>query len=483
MWKRFKNHQFYIYVLVLVLLAILLLFTRNFPDHALEKSAEQIKSSDLSTAIIQVAKRNIPAVVHIEVTERQEITNPFAPFEGDPFFRRFFNVPEQPRKFKREVTGLGTGMIIDAEGHILTNHHVAGGATKIEVVLSDGQKYQAKLIGTDPKTDLAVIKINAKGSLPFVKFGDSDKVEVGEWVVAIGHPRGLDQTVTHGIISAKHRRGITDPDSYQDFLQTDAAINPGNSGGPLLNLRGEVIGVNAVIVSESGGFEGIGFTIPSNMALRVAKSLIAHGKVQRGWIGVSIQDMTPDLAKSMHSETTRGTLVADVVKGGPAEKGGLRKNDIVIAYQGKEITDSSMMRNEVAATPVGDRVKVTVLRAGKKEDIVLRVENLEASTQIMAANVKVRQGIEVHDISPKEIRRYNLDDGKGVVVSWVNPQGTFGKAGFEVGDILLGIENQPIENSENFINLMTSIKPGQQVTVSAVDHRTGSMGNVQIAIR
>ena len=183
---------------------------------------------DLTTAVTQVAKQTIPAVVHIEVTERQEVTNPFSSFGSDPFFRFFFNAPQMPKKFKREVTGLGTGIIMDAQGHIVTNSHVAAGASKMEVLLANGQKYPARLVGADPKTDLAVIKIEAKESLPYVTFGDSDTAEVGEWVVAIGHPRGLDQTVTQGIISAKHRRGITDPSSYQDFLQTDAAINPGN---------------------------------------------------------------------------------------------------------------------------------------------------------------------------------------------------------------------------------------------------------------
>ena len=197
---------------------------------------------DLRTAIIQVAKQNIPAVVHIEVTERQEVDNPFSPFESDPFFRRFFGMPQGQKKFKREQHGLGTGMIMDSEGHILTNNHVVGGATKIQILLASGEEYPGKLVGTDPKTDLAVVKIAARGPLPHVTFGDSDKMDVGEWVVAIGHPRGLDQTVTQGIISAKHRRGITDPTGYEDFLQTDAAINPGNSGGPLLNLYGQVIG-------------------------------------------------------------------------------------------------------------------------------------------------------------------------------------------------------------------------------------------------
>jgi serine protease Do len=392
MLKRIKDHPSYIYFLLLFLLMILLLFFKSVPNGAEEKtsSGDRIKNFDLSTAFIKVAKQNIPAVVHIEVTESQEIENPYNPFAGDPFFQRFFNVPDMPKKFKREVKGIGTGMIMDAQGHILTNHHVAGGATKIQVMLSSGQQYSAKLIGTDPKTDLAVIKISAPGNLPHVDFGDSDKVEVGEWVVAIGHPRGLDQTVTHGIISAKHRRGITDPGSYQDFLQTDAAINPGNSGGPLLNLKGKVIGVNAVIVSESGGFEGIGFTIPSNMALTVAKSLIASGKVQRGWLGASLQDLTPELSKSLRTGSTKGAIIADIVKGGPAEKAGMKKNDVVIAFGSKEINDSSSLRNEVAATPAGREAELIVMRKGAKEHLRVKIGSLESSTKILATTVRDR---------------------------------------------------------------------------------------------
>src|SRR3989475_2167708 len=316
--------------------------------------AQSIRGTvDLTTAITQIAKQTIPAVAHIEVTERQEVTNPLLPFENDPFLQRFFGGRQLPKKFKREVRGLGSGMIMDAAGHILTNEHVVGGASKIEVLLANGHKYTARVVGTDSKTDLAVIKIDAKEALPYVTLGDSDKVEVGEWVVAIGHPRGLDQTVTQGIISAKHRRGITDPSSYQDFLQTDAAINPGNSGGPLLNLRGEVIGVNAAIASQSGGFEGIGFAIPSNMAVYVAKALIAHGKVERSWLGVSIQDVTFELAKAIGLEVPKGVLVSDVVKGGPADQAGIKKGDVIMAYRDKEVTDAAALRNAVATTAVG----------------------------------------------------------------------------------------------------------------------------------
>lgn len=242
-------------------------------------------AQDLRTGIKDVARRAIPSVAHIKVIERQTVQNPLMPFQNDPLFQHFFGNPgKMPKTFEREIQGLGSGILFDNQGHIVTNSHVVNGASRITVVLSDGRKYSDKsvrLIGVDPKTDVAVIRIMSKESFPFLYFGDSDRVDVGDWVVAIGHPQGLDQTVTHGIISAKHRRGISDPNSYQDFLQTDAAINPGNSGGPLLNLDAEVIGVSAAIMSESGGFEGIGFATPSNIASRVARELISTGRVRR----------------------------------------------------------------------------------------------------------------------------------------------------------------------------------------------------------
>ena len=451
------------------------------PQGPLARAAE--KPMDLSMAIIQVAKQTIPAVVHIEVTERQEVMNPLLPFEKDPFLRRFFGIPKMPKKFKRELKGLGTGMIMDAQGHILTNHHVAGGATKIEVILSDGRHFPAKLVGTDPKTDLAVIRISAPGPLPHVTFGDSDKVEVGEWVVAIGHPRGLDQTVTQGIISAKHRQGITDPNSYQDFMQTDAAINPGNRGGPLLNLRGEVIGVNAAIVSESGGFEGIGFTIPSKMAVHIAKTLIAHGKVQRGWLGVSIRDLTPELAKSTKAGSAKGVYVANVVKGGPADKAGLKAKDVIVAYRGKEVADSGVLRNEVADTPIGQEVKVSILRGGRKEEISIKVGNLEESTKMLAAVGKARLGVVVRPLTAQETQEFGLQPNQGVAISRLDFKGPLQAAGFEVGDILLAINDQPIQGVETFAALVNLMKPRDKITIAALDHKTGQTGMVQVVVR
>jgi len=445
--------------------------------------AKQSASEDLSTAIVQVAQQTIPAVAHIEVTQRQEVANPLLPFENDPFFRYFFGAPETPRKFKRELKGLGTGMVMDSQGHILTNNHVVAGATEIQVLLASGDQYPAKVVGADPKTDLAVIRISAKGPLPHVTLGDSDQVQVGEWVVAIGHPRGLDQTVTQGIISAKHRTGITDPSTYQDFLQTDAAINPGNSGGPLLNLQGEVIGINAAIVSQSGGYEGIGFAIPSNMALYITRQLIAHGKVQRGWLGVSVQDLTPELAKSSDIESTKGALIAEVVKGGPAEKADLRKDDVVIAYQGKEIEDASTLRNEVATSAIGQEAKVTVLRKGKKVELTVKIGNLEDAAKLLSASVKERLGGEFRSVTAKEAEKYGLDSGQGVVIVQVDPKGPLGQVGFEVGDIILEINSQPIEGMESFVGLVSTLKRGQKIAVLAIDHRTGNSGYVELVVK
>jgi serine protease Do len=441
-----------------------------------------MRSTDLSTAIIQVAKKTIPAVVAIEVTERREVVNPLLPFEQDPFFRRFFNIPRMPRKFKQELKGLGSGMIIDPQGHVLTNYHVAGGATKIEVVLADGSRYPAKLIGGDPKTDLAVIHISAKEPLPHITFGDSDKVEVGEWVVAIGAPRALEKTVTQGIISAKHRSGISDPSSYQDFLQTDAAINPGNSGGPLLNLQGEVIGVNAAIATQSGGFEGIGFTIPSNMAVYVSKALMAHGRVERGWLGISIRDLTPEMAKSFPMGTPKGALITEVVKGGPADQAGLRKDDVVIAYRGKEIPDSSTFRNDVSITPIGQEANVTVLRGGKKEEFTVKIGSLEEGTKIIAMALRDRFGLEVRPVGPQEVEKYGLTPNQGVVIDWVDAKGPFGQAGFEVGDMILQIDNLPITGLDGFVAVMSSLKPNQKISVLALDHRTGNVGTILVSL-
>jgi len=437
---------------------------------------------DLKTAIAQVARENIPAVVHIDVTQQQEVTGVVQPFSNDPFFQFFFQGPQQSRKFKQELNALGTGMLIDDKGDILTNNHVVNGATTINVLLADGKSYPATLVGADPKTDLAVIHIKADENLPHITFGDSDKLDVGDWVVAIGHPRGLDQTVTQGIISAKHRRGVLDPSTYQDYLQTDAAINPGNSGGPLLNLDGQVIGVNAAIASQSGGFEGIGFAIPSNMAVHVAQALIDHGKVIRGWLGVSIGDPTPDQVTALKLKDNKGALVADVVPDGPAAEAGLQKDDLVVTYRGEKIEDAATLRSSVANTPVGDKADLTVLRDGKTVDLTVKIGNMEDAVKMIAASLQDRLGVVVRPVSSQEAQKYNLQSGQGVAIESVSPDGLLGKAGFEKDDLILSVNNTPVEGVEGFVDIINSLPARQQVLLQALDHRTGQSGYLQVTI-
>jgi len=440
---------------------------------------------NLVTAIQDVAKKAIPSVVHIEVTEKQSVVNPLLPFQNDPFFQYFFGNPgKMPKTYEREIQGLGSGIIIDAQGHILTNSHVVNGATKMTVVLSDGRRYTGKsisVIGVDTKTDLGVIRVMDKGSFPFATFGDSDKIDVGQWVVAIGHPQGLDQTVTHGIISAKHRRGIAEPSSYQDFLQTDAAINPGNSGGPLLNLAGEVIGVNAAIVSESGGFEGIGFAIPGNMALRVARQLISSGKVQRGYLGLTIQNLTPELARSFGVSETNGVLVANVLKDGPAEKVGIKRGDIIAAYQGKPVDSPDAFRNEVAAAPIGQTVAITIFRGGRSQDVNIMVSSDRELGKALLSSVTERYGIEVKPIGKTDARKYGLNESNGVVVGRVEAKGPFGLAGIESGDIILQINRKTIAEPDEFDEVLSTTPPGTNIILTVVDHRSLNASIVQVS--
>jgi len=441
------------------------------------------RAVDIESAFINVANRTLPTVVYIEVTESRVVENPLLPFQNNPFFKRFFGTPKMPKKFRQEVKGLGSGVIMDAAGHILTNNHVAGGATKMEVTLADGSRLPAKLVGADPKTDLAVIKISAPGSLPHAVFGDSDKIRVGEWVVAIGAPRALEKTVTQGIVSAKHRTGITDPSGIEDFLQTDAAMNPGNSGGPLLNLYGQVIGINTAIASSSGGSEGIGFTIPSNMAVYVAQALVAHGKVVRGWLGVAIRDVTPELAKNARLETLKGAAVVAVVPGGPADRAGLKKDDVVTAYNGKEVPDSGSLRNDVAQTPPGQSARVTILRDGKREALTVTIGTEEEATRLATASVEERLGVEVRSPTSTEADRYNLPAGIGAFVVKVDAGGPSGAAGIEVTDIILAIDDQPVSGPEGLAGVLSTMKAGQKAKAVVLDHRTGDQVEVEVVVK
>ena len=437
----------------------------------------------LTTAITQVAESTIPAVAHVEITQQREVANPFFPYSDNPMFRRFFHLPEKmPKKFKEELRGLGSGMIIDPKGFILTNNHVVVDANTIKVLLSDGREYAATVVGADPKTDLAVIRIPAKEPLPHVVFGDSDQMKVGQWVVAIGHPNGLDQTVTQGIISAKHRTGILDPSSYQDFLQTDAPINPGNSGGPLLNLQGQVIGVNAAIATESGGSEGLGFAIPSKMAVYIANALIAHGKVERGWLGADIQQLTPKLAESFGLSGNKGALIADVLKESPAHDAGLKRGDVVLEYDGSQVESAADLRNKVVETPIGKEVKIVVWRDNKKENLTVKIGNLEELRERLAKIAKSRMGIVVGPVTAKEAEQFGMTEPEGVTIQWLDPKGPFGESGLEVGDLILAIDDKPVGGVVSFLKMVNDLPPRKQIIVGALDHRSGRTGVVKVVV-
>lgn len=437
---------------------------------------------NLATAVEQVAKEAVPAVVHVEVTQRQEVQNPFLPFENEPFFRHFFQIPNMPKKFQREVFGLGSGVILDDSGHVLTNYHVVGNASKIKVVLADGREFSGKsvkVIGADPETDLAVIQILGKGPFPHLTLGNSDNLKVGQWVVAIGQPEGLSETVTQGIISAKHRSGLfSAATAYQDYLQTDAAINPGNSGGPLMDLNGKVIGINSAIMTQSGGFEGLGFAIPSNIAAHVSQELIAHGKVVRGWLGVSLQKITPELAKSFNLTSFEGALVADVMKNGPAAAAGIKRGDAIVAFQGREVISPSILADDVSLTPPGTQVMLTVMRNGAKKDISVKLGSLQEQNKALESSLKRQFGIVVRPMTPEEANKYGLGSKSGLTVEEVSSTSPFGKAGFQKGDIILQIDGQEVANAGALYVMLTSLEAKHRVTVQAVDHSSGQVVNV-----
>jgi serine protease Do len=415
---------------------------------------------------VELAKKVKPLVVNISTTQvsegrgQQEFGNPFG--EDDPFndfWKRFFGGP-MPRGPQRQRS-LGSGFIIDGDGSILTNNHVVENARKIVVRLSDEQEYEAKVVGRDPKTDIAVIKINAKIGLVAATLGDSDQLEVGEWVMAIGNPFGLDSTVTSGIVSAKGRHIGQGP--YDNFIQTDASINPGNSGGPLINLRGEVIGINTAIFSRSGGNIGIGFAIPINLVKELLPQLRGKGKVTRGYLGVLIQKVTPEIAESLGMDKANGALVANVSKDGPAEKAGVKVGDVIIEFDGKEVKDSGDLPIIVARTPVDRRVRMKVLRDKKEIPLTVNVGELKDEEVVASAPEKGELGMTVQRLTPQIAESLGLEKTDGVVVSAVDPGSAADEAGIRRGDVILEVDRKPIRSIDEYKNALAGIRKGKGV--------------------
>jgi len=414
-----------------------------------------------------LAKKMRPIVVNISSTQisdvrgQGEFGSPFG--EEDPFndfWKRFFGGP-LPRGRQRQQS-LGSGFIIDSDGSILTNNHVVENAQKIVVkLLGDDQEYEAKVVGRDPKTDIAIIKINTKNNLPVANFGDSDKLEVGEWVVAIGNPFGLDSTVTSGIVSAKGRHIGQGP--YDNFIQTDASINPGNSGGPLINLRGEVIGINTAIFSRTGGNMGIGFAIPVNLAKELLPQLRGKGKVTRGYLGVLIQKVTPEIADSLGMEKGYGALVANVSKDGPAEKAGVKVGDVIVEFDGKEVKDSGDLPIIVARTPVDKKVRMKLLRDKKEVILTVAVGELKEEEVVASVPEKGELGMTVQKVTPQMAESLGLDKPEGVVVTDVESGSAADDAGIRRGDVIVQIDRKPVRSVEEYRKFIAGIRKGKGV--------------------
>ncbi len=413
---------------------------------------------------VSLAKRLKPVVVNVSTTQITEGGQGFAsPFgEEDPFgdfWRRFFGEPF-PRGPQRQQS-LGSGFIIDRDGSILTNNHVVENAQKIVVKLADEREFEAKLVGKDPKTDIAVIKINTRAGLPVATLGDSDKLEVGEWVLAIGNPFGLENTVTSGIVSAKGRHIGAGP--YDNFIQTDASINPGNSGGPLINLHGEVIGINTAIFSRSGGNIGIGFAIPINLVKELLPQLKGKGKVTRGYLGVLIQKVTPEIAESLGLDKPQGALVANVSKDGPADRAGMKVGDVIVEFDGKEIKESNDLPFMVARTPVEKKVRVKVIRDKKEATLNVTVGEMKEEEVTASVPAKGEFGLTVQKMTPEIAESLGLDRPEGVVITSVEPGSAADDAGLRRGDVIMEMDRKPIHTIDDYRRAVKETKKGKGI--------------------
>jgi serine protease Do len=404
-----------------------------------------------------LARKVGPAVVNVSTSRLLENAQ-----EGDDptsqFWEHFFG-QQVPRGTQRQ-RAIGSGFIVDPSGIIVTNYHVVDGAERISVVLSDANTYSAEILGKDQKTDIAVLKISAHRALPAVEFGDSERLEVGEWVMAVGNPFGLDHTVTSGIVSAKGRQ--IGSGAYDNFIQTDASINPGNSGGPLVNLRGEVIGMNTAIFSESGGNIGIGFAIPANLMQEILPQLEQKGKVVRGYLGISLQRLTPEIAESLGVESRSGALVAEVARGGPAQKAGIQAGDIVVAFNGKEVKNSSDLPLQVARLSPGSSSRITLLRDGKEISLPLTVGLLDERNIVAKAEIG-DFGLTVESVTQDMARDMGLHHAAGVVVTAVQPGSAADDAGMEPGDLIVEINRTAIRTASDYSEALSKADPAKSV--------------------
>lgn len=452
---------------LLSLVTLILLIAAGSFSAVIAQDAGLESLRETGKAFRSVAKQVSPSVVYIQVekaVEQQGRANPFGnnPL-GDEFFRRFFGEPppqQNPQNApKRRSSGQGSGFIISADGYIMTNNHVVGDADKVTVQLLDGREFTAKIIGTDPPTDVAIIKIEADEQLPFLNLGDSDQLEVGDWVLAFGNPFGLSHTLTAGIVSAKGRSGMGLND-YENFIQTDAAINPGNSGGPLINLDAEVIGMNTAIFSRSGGYMGIGFAIPVNMIKTIREQLVEHGSVTRGRLGVYIQDLTQELAESFDLEKGKGILVAQVIEDSPAAAAGLQQGDVITELDGEPVNKVAKFRNRISLTRPGTNVKLTVLHKGKEKTIKVRIGAMDTDDkgQPVESGKVPKLGMSLQELTPELAERFDYEGAKGVLVTAVEADSLAARAGIKQGDLIEEVNRKQVTKPEQVKQLVKESK-------------------------
>lgn len=430
----------------------------------------------ISEAFEQASTKISPSVVSIFAEQVVQVESPFGmpddafrDFFGEDLFKRFFGF-QQPREEKRTVRSLGSGVIVTKDGYILTNNHVVEKAEKLSVVVGDKKTYQAKIIGTDPPTDVAVIKINAN-NLPMASLGNSDEVKIGQWVIAVGNPFQLMHTVTAGIISAKGRSSVGLAD-YEDFIQTDASINPGNSGGALADLNGNVIGINTAITSPSGGNIGIGFAIPINMARQVMSTLMSEGKISRGYLAIYPQDIDEDLAKALKLKSTEGSLVADVTPGGPADKAGIKRGDVLIEFNGKKVKDSTQLRNMVAEIVPGKSVDIALIRNGKEVHTKVRLgERPKGPEEAAPSNTQPEEqtskklGVNIQTLTPDLAEQLGYKNAKGVVITDVEPGSPADEAGLQRGDLIQEVNRKVVQTTQDFEKQLRALKSGDTVAL------------------
>jgi len=434
-----------------------------------------VAKNGIPDSFAELAAKQAHVAVNISTTKIVKPMQRLSPFQnrefkdffGDEFFRHFFGQrPEQEMKQR----SLGSGVVVSGDGYILTNNHVVADADEILVTLPDKKKYEAQIIGRDPKTDLALIKIKTENTIPFARLGDSDKLMVGDWVVAIGNPFGLGSTVTAGIVSAKGR--VIGAGPYDNFIQTDASINPGNSGGPLFNLNGEVIGVNTAIVSQSGGNVGIGFAIPINMAKSVMPQLKERGKVIRGWLGVSIQVVTQEIKDKFDLKTEEGALIGEVTKDSPADKGGLKRGDVITNFDGKKVKAMNTLPAMVAETLVGKEVEILIIRKGKEKRLTITIGELKEDARVAATTPKIEEsfGLSVQELTPEIAESLSLKDEKGVVISGVKKGSPGSDAGLQRGDLIQEIEHEQVENLSDYKRIIKKSSSKKQILI-VIKHR------------